>query len=1105
MEFLKLQQTQNEEFWEEYRRQLWADYLANTGGRAQNISAIAEVIDEEVEATRRAAEEAEGWDEMDLLMQQILDEEEEEEEELLVDYFYGLIPAEPIPLYELDYTTVNGALRSARYRQIDRTLVIPQQIFLDSIFEIIDSIGLEDIRGVVVLYTDSRGQSYFRTIKAIDDRDEFEAQLLFMEVGAAIYGSDVIAEGYYTDTSTFYIKYITHPTVASKNTSYKATHLKYYKIADYKGDDGDCLLNVLRNVRALEKNLYNKNVRKLLSLPEGKIICSPDNLQKLADLFRVNIEAYSEEIEEVKPIEFIDDPKSGNRVHYEMRHAMLYNIKCKGRGAKPTAHILIKNNHCSHILNFKDIQICPYTGDLEIRNNEKELKKRVLEQYRPYYGCKKIAEIKEKEKKTPKNVKILVYDIETIFETVKGVLMPYAVGWYIFDVNRSDADFSQEEAKMAFGFDCMEELVKEIVQADESTKYIITSFNGARFDNFILAQALAKREKLSDVFFTSNQIRDIRTGNHHTLDLCKLCPMSLDAACKGFQTQPKKVEGFNHNLPQREYMNGDFDAWIRDNKQELSEYLNCDVLSTCSLAIKLVKNLKDITGINPFLEGIGTIASLSWSAFQNHLFIKERETREECSPKAAKDLETDKFIRKGIIGGRTQNFEHAGYMTNNEPLYMIDEVSLYPSAMSGANKEYMPESILYGQYPVGEEVATTEYMAGYLGIYNVKIISQPSPNIVPLREEGKPHNWSFRGEIKTIISNVSIELIRHHGGEVEVYDGIYYPKKSDTMFKSFLEPIIVIKSQEDKNKDEGKPEYNQALRETAKLIMNSLSGKPAQKNYDDLAILCKGAMNQIAAEKKFLDGKAPKWFAISGEVCLLVGKKELKYNPKKAMPAALSVFIYEHSRAQMYHLIYKKYNPIYTDTDSAILRKIDYEQFRQDFPRLNPDGRLKVLGDLECELFPCENQKMVICQPKCYYINGFDEKGQQVIKAKIKGLSYKRDKYIKTKQKAREIEKCSLEELHKIYSLEIKDDDIQHLKDPYNLFKSLATNKSVAVLCSSLRKGLDAENGFVIKQVYQIKTLILDKETRIEIKQQNKDLRVSVRKINKQLINLISE
>jgi hypothetical protein len=99
--------------------------------------------------------------------------------------------------------------------------------------------------------------------------------------------------------------------------------------------------------------------------------------------------------------------------------------------------------------------------------------------------------------------------------------MPYAVGWYIFDVNRENADFSKEEAKMSFGFDCMRDLVEEIAIADDNTKYIITSFNGARFDNFILAQALAKKEMLNDVFFTSNQIRDIRTGCHNTLDLCK--------------------------------------------------------------------------------------------------------------------------------------------------------------------------------------------------------------------------------------------------------------------------------------------------------------------------------------------------------------------------------------------------------------------------------------------------------------------------------------------------------------------------------------------------------------------------------------------------------
>lgn len=1081
MEFLKLQQTQNAEFWEAYRRELMAEYMrAAQPETIAEVQLIEQVVNDEVDQM-----EEEAFD-MDAFIAEAFAEPEEVEEPFRI-------------LYMLDYTSVNGALRNARYRQIDNNDLISRENYIQNILYYIDELGEDDIRGVVVLFTDNRGESYFRTLTATS-QDGIEMELDFLQIGAPLHGSDVVDQSYSLDTSTFFIKYRTHPTVAAKNASYKSTDLTYYKIGDYKGDAGDCLLNVLRNVRALENNIYNKNLRKLLNLPDGNIACSPDNLQNLANFFKVNIEAYSDDIEEVEPIKFVDDPKLGNRAHYELRHCRLYDIKAKIQGPRPTAHILIKNDHCSHILKFKDIQICPYTGDLEIRNSEKDLKRRVLEQYRTYYGCKRVAEKKEKIIKKH-NVKILVYDIETIFETVKGVLMPYAVGWYIFDVNRENADFSKEEAKMSFGFDCMEDLVEEIAIADDNTKYIITSFNGARFDNFILAQALAKKEMLNDVFFTSNQIRDIRTGRHNTLDLCKLCPMKLSDACGGFQTSPVKVEGFDHALPQSEYMNNNFDNWLITNKTKLDDYLSGDVLSTCSLAVKLIKNLKEITGINPFLSGNSTIASLSWAAFNNNLDEKERELREECKAKAAKDEETDKLTRKAVIGGRTQNFENAGFMSNDKS-YMVDVCSLYPSVMAAANAEYMPDSLLYGYYPVGEETRTREYMPDHLGIYNVKIISQPTPNIIPLREVDKPHNWNYRGEIETTISSVSIELIRHYGGVVEVYDGIYYRKKSKDMFKSFLDPVIAVKSREDKNKNDNNPDYNKALRETSKLIMNSLSGKPAQKNYDDLAILCKGASKQIAAEKKFIDNKAPKWYAISGEMCLLVGKKEVKYDPKKSMPVCLSVFIYEHARSYMYHLIYKKYKPIYTDTDSAILREVDYFTFREDYPQLDPEpeNRLKILGDIETELYPCEGQKMVICQPKCYYINGLDEKGKPTLKAKIKGVNYKADKYITNRKKADIIENYGLEILHKLYTGEIEDSQIENLKDPYNLFKSLATNKNVSILCSSLRKGLDPKEGFIIKQVYQIKNLILDKDAREEIKEKYKNIKMEVKRINKELL-----
>jgi len=1003
----------------------------------------------------------------------------------------------------------NGALVSNLYRRRpeyrEQALYYTEDEYLSEVWGYVEEIGVENVRGVVIQFVDWRGDIYFRTIPTTNIYTFFEAGSN-TSIGQPIRGSDVVPEVYELDRNSFVIRYITYPIVAGKNGSYKSTDMTYYQIADYRGDEGDCLLNILRNVAPLktvaklDKNIYNDKVRKLLDLADGSIECSPENLQKLANFFMCNIETYNDGVEEVDKIEFLDSAQNGNRVHYQLRHQLVANIKCS-KPTSLTAHILLLEGHCSHIHKFKPIEICPYTGDLELRTREPDIKLRILEQGRPYFWAKRPP------KKNPKAVEkikykteILVYDLETVFDEETGILKPYSCGWYIFDINRTDWDFSEESSQMSFGFNCMDALIDVIATAPKDVRYLITSFNGAKFDNFILAQSLAKSELLHDLFFTSNQIRDIRSGRHSTLDLCKLCPMSLDEACKGFQTLPKKVAGFEHSTPQHYYSLNKLDEWLTEERMRLVEYLNGDVMSTCSLAVKLNQNLKILTNISPFEEGIGTIAGLSWEGFYRNCG-EQLKKGNRILPIACKTEEADRMARNAIIGGRTQNFKEAGF-TSEDMAFMVDVCSLYPTTMSGAKSELMPECLMYGYYPLGEEIETDIYREGKLGFYNVLIKNQPVPNIIPFREKDKPHNWKYQGEFTSIISSVSIELIKYYGGEVEVLNGYYYEDSTREMFKSFLAPIILEKSSQDKLKEDKDEAYNPALRETAKLIMNSLSGKFAQKNYDDLAILSKGSLNQLASEKKFLDGKADRWYPICGELCLLVGKKELKYNQKKTKPVAVSVFIYEHSRAFMYHILYKNYNPVYTDTDSAILFEKDYLKFREDFPQLDPDKRLKTLGDIECELFPREEQKMIICQPKCYYINGSDDKGNKIVKAKIKGVNYKRDKLISNRMKVKYLETRKLSTLHDIYTNEA-DDEVESLKDPKKLFEILAENKSVSVLCSSLRKGLD-NSGFIIKQVYLVKNLALDKEAREEIRERRKEDRKETKKEVNEMMQIMN-
>jgi len=919
----------------------------------------------------------------------------------------------------------------------------------------------ERFRGIVVRFAnpaDPQG-TVFRTIRAFDDVEDLSRQLIRLETGllSEITGSDPVDPSYQLDTSHFAVQYvIPPPRGGAANGSYKTRETPLWRLADYKGAEGDCLITILRMVSGAAKGVRCSAIRRELGLPAGPLPADEDVLQKLADHFRVEVEIVTSDLEITR--EFVDGPTIGNTCVASAEPV------CVGRAAprRPAKgfayiHLDVESCHYEHILEAKPITLCPYTGDHEVYG-KKQLRERVLAQGRTFYWCGKPPVTAPRVRRVRDMRRLaLVFDFETTYDAATMRLQPYAASWFAYEIDRTDSDFAAEEANVALGDDCVDKLLDFILSAPNDVTYTIIGFNNARFDNFLLAQAAAAREALSDVFFASGMLRDLRIGRHSTIDLCKLCPMSLAAACKSFATSPRKVDGFSHEVPQAARLAGALPEWINENREKLVEYVTTDVLATCSLAVKLEAVFSEVVDVRPISARIGTIAGLAWHAF--------KEVTEEM-PEPPIDEAMDQFIRTGLTGGRTQNFEAPGF-TTDEPCRMVDVCSLYPTAMSGARKELMPPQLGYGRYPLGQANKTPVYVEGKLGFYRVRIVRQPIPNVLPRRVAGQPLDWKCSEPFETIAGSPSIELIRLAGGEVEILTddegnaGYYYPRDTEQLFDTFLGPIIAGKSAEDGYKEHKDPRYNPARREALKLIMNSLSGKWAQANYDDCALLVKGSAAQLAAEKKMRDGLA-EWYPIYGDTALLVGKKDKQYKQRFAKPVQVAALIYEHSRSYMWWLVYSRYNPVYTDTDSALVRRADYERFRADFPQLNPDGRLKDLGDLEEEL-ESDSTHVIVIAPKMYYVETAKK-----TKDRAKGLSLDRD-YLVSDAGAELIkaadgastatwwrdghpELTPLRSARRVFFERIRDVGYAH------------------VLSSSLRRGVDG-TGFYLEQRFVVKTI----------------------------------
>ena len=199
------------------------------------------------------------------------------------------------------------------------------------------------------------------------------------------------------------------------------------------------------------------------------------------------------------------------------------------------------------------------------------------------------------------------------------------------------------------------------------------------------------------------------------------------------------------------------------------------------------------------------------------------------------------FLQKCKIAGRVELFN--GVQKVEERLVSTDVCSLYPYVMSVAP--------VY--YPCGKLITTDEYIGDdVLGFYycdidqsNLKAINLPK---IYARKTEIENDWNYDGVLEDyLVSNVIIGLLKKFNCKVVIKNGFYFTekKKSCDMF-DFLLDFMKAKNEQDtlnKKKDDA---YNPALRETLKLLMNSLSGKVIEGLHTEKTV----DVNSIAEYEK---------------------------------------------------------------------------------------------------------------------------------------------------------------------------------------------------------------------------------------------------------------
>lgn len=532
--------------------------------------------------------------------------------------------------------------------------------------------------------------------------------------------------------------------------------------------------------------------------------------------------------------------------------------------------------------------------------------------------------------------KFIIFDYETVIDFKRSCCMAeYSLSVLVLDndeleeLTKADKDGDIEKIKSIraercltfMGYDCSEKFIEWLKQNHNDIKYTFIGFNNSNFDNFILLKALLNTRLKNElpttqIFYNGNSLLNFKiSGRHDFFDIHKHLMGSLAMNCRSFKINSCSKKSFDHNKAQMLHENGELINFIEGN-EELKEYNEHDVLATAVLFCKYrdaIRSVEDTRLYADNLHNIKTVGGLIYKVFQD-----SKKHKGYNLPKLDFKQYTD--LQKYKIAGRVELFN--GVQKVEERLVSTDVCSLYPYVMS----------IHPCYYPCGEIVQTEEYMGDdvigfyYCDIDQSNLRTSNQPKIYAKKTEDE-NDWGHEELLENyLISNVIIRLLKKHGCSVVIKNGFYFTdkKKSCDMF-DFLLGFMKAKNEQDGFNKNGDSRYNPALRETLKLLMNSLSGKVieglhTEKTCDVNSMAEYTKIESRAKSINHIDSVGDKIF-----ITYKIDEEDIC--EKSQRPIYLGVLIYDYAKAYMYEMSYSKVGLnelLYTDTDAS---KFRYKRF----------------------------------------------------------------------------------------------------------------------------------------------------------------------------------
>lgn len=591
------------------------------------------------------------------------------------------------------------------------------------------------------------------------------------------------------------------------------------------------------------------------------------------------------------------------------------------------------------------------------------------------YVCEGYRTLQPAKKKKLSTTSAVVVDLETFFSQEEKKHLVYAAGWSLW---HTDKPFQECDYYDFYGQTSIREFTRYVVANYEDISYVV-AFKGATFDFLFIFDDLLKYSKTEWLMNSNNFFHDISFENTiiangrllsfdmcignkviHFFDLYEFVMSSLAKAGKDFGCSIQK-SFFPHKFidcwekikyvgqvpdvsffPSSHTNDPDFNLDLLKSEDGLfhleeysRHYLEIDVKVTLELTTKIWNFFAETFNENVFARM--TLAQISFEMWN--------KTRNPFSViTLPRNAEEYTFWRSSFFGGRVcpyvdhyrsdffdeekfkrgeQTFEQV--KASKKALKLVDVVSLYPHVMTSydyPSTKYIHTKnpndfrfLLFFNYENPPPLETFP-----LGIFKVDVVIPK--NILypylPRRKDGIL-DWSLEGMIEGEIFN-SYDL---YGALlcgykiVCVHEGYIWLNR-DKIFNSYLHPLFEMKKK-------AQEENNETMRQLAKLMMNALFGKCAQRpTKSSYMIVDEGYMSykQSKQIEEFFTKyewsgfvQLPKHFILKGD--------DSRAFDTASKPPHIASFITGAARLHMLKLMFmidptlknKKTMPKYTDTD----------------------------------------------------------------------------------------------------------------------------------------------------------------------------------------------